>query len=255
MRVSLSCSLAVHTAPLLLLLLTDGAAVQPVSLAGRRDAVSIQSAWAPPTPEIPTEVDRAEEEPRRESHDVPPTEFEVADVVEVELEPAATAERVTLPEAAIATEPVSTLSDSMPQQVSSVQPPPRTAPVDPATVKMAQQIRTSQPILKPPVAQVMMAAAQQQAGTNNQEPPNFQGNQPPAYPADAIVRGLEGTVVLRLTIDASGRVADVEVVDSSGHAELDEAAVEAVRKWRGQPAQRNGRPVASRQLLPIRFRL
>lgn len=204
---------------------------------------------------MPTEVDRAEEERRRESHDAPPTEFEVAEVVEVEPDPEATAERLTLPEAAVATEPVAMLSDSMPEQVSSVQPPSRTAPVDPATVKTAQQMRTSRPILEPPVAQVMMAAAQQQAGTNNQEPPNFQGNPPPAYPADAIVRGLEGTVMLRLTIDASGRVADVEVVESSGHAELDEAAVEAVRKWRGEPARRNGRPVLSEQLLPVYFRL
>ncbi len=204
---------------------------------------------------MPTKVDRPEQPWRRESHDARPTVIEVAEVVEVEPDPAVTAERLTLPEAAVATEPVAALSDSMPQQIASVPPPSHTVPAEPVAVETWQVTREHRRNREPPVVRVAMAAARQQAGTDNQEPPDFRGNRPPVYPAVAIARRLEGTVVLRLTVDASGRVADVEVVDSSGHAALDEAAVEAIRKWRGEPAQRDGRPVPSQQLLPVYFRL
>jgi protein TonB len=42
-------------------------------------------------------------------------------------------------------------------------------------------------------------------------------------------RGLSGTVELEILIDSSGRVGEVEVVRSSSHALLDEAALDAVR--------------------------
>ncbi|MEW6164445.1 MAG: energy transducer TonB [Pseudomonadota bacterium] len=69
------------------------------------------------------------------------------------------------------------------------------------------------------------------------------------YPRAAIERGLEGRVVLLLTLDAAGRVVGAEVADSSGHPLLDVAARAA--------ATRIGRlPVGRRQaLLPVEFRL
>lgn len=69
------------------------------------------------------------------------------------------------------------------------------------------------------------------------------------YPREAIARGLEGRVVLLLTLDEAGRVARIEVASSSGHALLDEAAVKA--------ATRIGRVSAERRqvLLPVEFRL
>lgn len=78
----------------------------------------------------------------------------------------------------------------------------------------------------------------------------------PPYPGTAMRRGLQGDVMLRVRVDAEGRVLAVEVERSSGHRELDRAAERQVReRWRFQPAQREGRAVSSWVRVPISFRL
>jgi protein TonB len=72
----------------------------------------------------------------------------------------------------------------------------------------------------------------------------------PVYPEAARQAGVEGTTLLRVRISMDGRVDDVQVQRSAGHAALDRAAVEAVRKWRFEPA-RNG----SVAVVPVEFRL
>ncbi len=75
----------------------------------------------------------------------------------------------------------------------------------------------------------------------------------PAYPAQSRRFGEEGTVVLRVELDETGRVAVARVSSSSGHARLDEAALAAVRTWRCTPAMRNDQPVRAVALQPFRF--
>ncbi|QDS88411.1 Gram-negative bacterial tonB protein [Rosistilla ulvae] len=117
------------------------------------------------------------------------------------------------------------------------------------------------PVLRRAVASRMLPPAvtiipiQQQTGLSEKEPASFAANQPPQYPIQAVRDRLQGTVMLRLFVDSTGRVEDVEIVESSGHVALDDAAMEAVKKWTGQPAKRYGRPIASEEVLPIRFRL
>jgi protein TonB len=78
----------------------------------------------------------------------------------------------------------------------------------------------------------------------------------PRYPESARRRGIEGTVLLKMRITAQGRVEDVQVARSAGHPDLDESAMEAVRRWRFEPARRNGEPVAEDAvLLPVVFQL
>lgn len=79
------------------------------------------------------------------------------------------------------------------------------------------------------------------------------GNAGAVYPQRAKQRGWEGSVLLRLLVDAQGRVADVEIVESSGHDVLDEAAAEAVRAWRFRPAHRGATACASRVLQKFDF--
>ncbi|MBL8428518.1 MAG: TonB family protein [Dechloromonas sp.] len=70
------------------------------------------------------------------------------------------------------------------------------------------------------------------------------------YPAEAIVRGLEGEVLVLLIIDQAGNVSAARVEQSSGHAILDDAALRAVRALQSLPDD------APRQVvLPVRFRL
>jgi TonB family protein len=54
----------------------------------------------------------------------------------------------------------------------------------------------------------------------------------PGYPRQAERRGWEGSVDLRLRIDAAGRVTEVAVVRASGFQILDDAAVAAARESR-----------------------
>ena len=77
----------------------------------------------------------------------------------------------------------------------------------------------------------------------------------PRYPESARRRGIEGTVLLRMRITEQGRVEDVRVERSAGHAELDQSAIDAVRRWRFEPARRNGVPVAEPVQLPVVFKL
>lgn len=69
------------------------------------------------------------------------------------------------------------------------------------------------------------------------------------YPPSAITQGLEGEVVLLLTLDTTDRIHTVEVAKSSGHALLDEAAIDAARHIGALP----GNP--RQTLLPVSFRL
>lgn len=56
------------------------------------------------------------------------------------------------------------------------------------------------------------------------------GNRRIGYPKDAEHRGLEGTVHLAFTVTPEGKV-DVQIVESSGHLELDMQALYEVRQW------------------------
>ena len=67
--------------------------------------------------------------------------------------------------------------------------------------------------------------------------------------------GIEGETTLELTVDAAGRVSSVTVAVSSGHPELDVAAVRAVKAAEFTPAQSGGSPVESSARLKLVFRL
>lgn len=76
------------------------------------------------------------------------------------------------------------------------------------------------------------------------------------YPLWARRNNIEGVVVVRFSLTREGRVQKVELEKSSGHAVLDEAAVEAVLQGDPYPPAPEG--VSSGQLVgkvPIRFSL
>ncbi len=76
----------------------------------------------------------------------------------------------------------------------------------------------------------------------------------PAYPASARNLGLEGVVVLAITIGTDGRVQKARVLKGLGGG-LDEAAVSAARRTVWQPATLGGQPVQSTRRFSIRFSL
>ncbi len=87
-------------------------------------------------------------------------------------------------------------------------------------------------------------------------PPALVEHVAPSYPRRARELGVEGTVRLRVVVEADARVSAVEIVTSSGSDLLDEAAAEAARDWTFRPALDEGTPVrATLDLPPVRFRL
>lgn len=76
----------------------------------------------------------------------------------------------------------------------------------------------------------------------------------PEYTAEARDAGVEGEVVLDLDIDAAGNVERVRVKQPLDKG-LDENAAAAVRKWKFEPATRNGEPVAVSVAISVRFAL
>lgn len=76
----------------------------------------------------------------------------------------------------------------------------------------------------------------------------------PRYPDPARILRMEGAVVLSATIDASGRVVDVEI-EKGVCPFLDRAAIEAVSRWRYVPARIGSRPVAVILRVTLTFRL
>ncbi|MGY0559561.1 energy transducer TonB [Luteimonas sp. A277] len=75
----------------------------------------------------------------------------------------------------------------------------------------------------------------------------------PTYPRSALRRGHSGEVLVRALVGVDGRPRQVEVIGSSSHRALDQAALRAVRNWRFQPAMQDGQPVAEPVEIPVEF--
>ena len=74
----------------------------------------------------------------------------------------------------------------------------------------------------------------------------------PAYTAEMRRRGLEGRVVLAIELDRRGRIADISV-QASDDGELAQASLDAVRRWRFEPARRGFESTAYSFRLIVNF--
>ncbi len=76
----------------------------------------------------------------------------------------------------------------------------------------------------------------------------------PEYSEEARKVKQMGTVVLRLVVGADGTPREIQVVRTLGLG-LDEKAIEAVKKWRFDPAKKDGKAVAVAVNIEVDFRL
>jgi protein TonB len=77
----------------------------------------------------------------------------------------------------------------------------------------------------------------------------------PTYPSASRRANEEGTVRLKVLVDEKGRPKDVAIATSSGFARLDQAAMEAVRKWRFVAATNGANAISAWTQVAITFRL
>ncbi len=78
----------------------------------------------------------------------------------------------------------------------------------------------------------------------------------PIYPREAMLDGIEGTVLLKVLVDVDGKPLSVEIERSSGNRRLDDAARRQVlRKWMFRPAIRDGQAIQVFGMVPVSFSL
>ncbi len=152
-------------------------------------------------------------------------------------------------------------------------PPPRAKAVTPraapAPVQAAPLVAAETPLVAASAETVQVArepveeapepvAAAPKIDEPVTEPKGYAGylrNPAPDYPAAAQKRGLEGQVVLKVHVLASGQPDNVTVAKSSGHQILDDAALKAVTQWAFAPARRGRTAIDGWVQVPLTFKI
>jgi protein TonB len=194
-----------------------------------------------------------------------PPETAKPQIDEIALRAPARAIRETAPSAAAASVPPSRVltaprvREIALRRPARVPPPPANAP---RLAVAAAPRGTERAQARPQTASVPIVAADAAPGAgpeNGTTPPRYgfgsAANPIPRYPRTARENGWEGVVMLTVQVSAGGEALSVVIARSSGHGLLDASAVDAVRRWRFEPARRAGFPVAGTATVPIRFRL
>lgn len=78
---------------------------------------------------------------------------------------------------------------------------------------------------------------------------------PPKYPPASIRQHQEGEVMLKVLVGVDGAPEEITVERSSGHRELDQAAIAAAKTWVFNPGRKDGKPYRGYALVPIKFSL
>ncbi|UXY14850.1 energy transducer TonB [Chitiniphilus purpureus] len=126
-----------------------------------------------------------------------------------------------------------------PEPVQPAAPEP--APAAPAPAPVAAPSPAPAPAPEPETQPVFDAA--------------YLNNPKPGYPRQSQVLREEGTVLVRVKVSAAGLPLSATLARSSGFSRLDNAALEAVKRWRFKPAMRGKEPVEATVTVPMQFRL
>lgn len=68
---------------------------------------------------------------------------------------------------------------------------------------------------------------------------------PPVYPNNALQRGIEGYAVVGFSVDATGMVFDVRILESEPGTTFDSSALKAIQKFKYKARMINGKPVTT----------
>jgi TonB family protein len=75
----------------------------------------------------------------------------------------------------------------------------------------------------------------------------------PIYPKESRRLGEQGTVLLEVEIKSDGSIGEIKILQHPGHERLVNAAIDAIKKARIDPAIEDGKPIASMVRVPFNF--
>ena len=142
-----------------------------------------------------------------------------------------------------------------PKKILTSPPAPTPTPVAPAS----EPVKKVEP--SPVVEQKTdtKTKANQEAAASEVIQPKFDAdylnNPKPGYPSISRRLGEEGVVMLRVYVSAQGTPDQIQLLKSSGFARLDQAAQEAVARWRFVPARQGKIATAAWVQVPVSFQL
>jgi protein TonB len=137
----------------------------------------------------------------------------------------------------------------------AAQPEASFAPLVPADTPLVVAAADIVPVVTAPSVPAPPAPPAAEKVTEPRGYAGYLNNPPPTYPTAAQKRGLQGQVVLKVHVLASGHPDDVTVARSSGYGILDEAALRAVSQWTFEPARRGQAPIDGWVQVPLNFKI
>ena len=102
-------------------------------------------------------------------------------------------------------------------------------------------------------AEPFQSAQEDAAKAGLERPVTIDKMPPPSYPTSAFENNQSGEVVLRVEVDAQGRVSDVRVLSATIPGVFDAASIAAARQWTYRPAMKDGKAVAGAVRIPVNF--
>ena len=87
------------------------------------------------------------------------------------------------------------------------------------------------------------------------ETPQILKSTQPEYPEKARKSGFGGTALVEIIVDKSGTVTKATIKKSSGHISLDDASLEAAKKFEFSPGKKEGKAVKTQMVIPFKFKL
>ena len=152
-----------------------------------------------------------------------------------------------------------------PAPVVEARPPVQPPAVAPATAKpapVAEPTSAPTPVAHPkptngpdlPSIPVMIDTYWYEARQLDSQPKAIAAIKP-EYPPNAVRRGIEGTVRLKLKVDEFGLVRDAEVEEGDPPGIFDESALAAFKNGRFTPARKDGQPVHALIYIRVRYEL
>lgn len=152
-------------------------------------------------------------------------------------------------------------ASEQPVKKAKVKPAPAKPPIPkgPASERAVQAAKPVVASAKPKATTPAQPLKSKPAATAQLQLPSTAAtgmhNLAPVYPKLSRKRKEQGTVMLLLLVNSQGQVAEIKIKQSSGYERLDQAALQAVKKWQFSPAKQDGKAIDYWYEMPMNFSL